>query len=154
MEKRNFCTSVVVYLFVSLVGVVLVAGCASSPQAHDERAAGESDKDAPQAITTTEAGPFEVAVDWASAVPSEAGSSETVPESVQQVVREWKIARVARVWASGEEFRAVVVQKNTARETPAALLHITRSESGHSGSSKWVVTGAEPTTSTHLWSEL
>ena len=124
----------------SIVALSLV-GCASPKPKADAQMPADEQK---TAVDKPSPGPFAAAQRWASEI-----SAETAPEAVRETVSGWKNAQVARVWASGEEYRAIVVQKSTARETPAVLLRIT-----HSDANRWQVTGAEPATSTFLWSEL
>ncbi len=135
--QRNPSLPVLVY---SLMAALWFGGCATpreEPDADPTAGAQATAEPAPN-------GPFEVARGWVDAF-----SADEAPDAVRQVVGGWKTAQLARVWAAGEEYRAVVVQKSTARETPAVLLRIT-----HSDASGWEVSGVEPTTSTHLWSEL
>ncbi|QDG51046.1 hypothetical protein FIV42_09965 [Persicimonas caeni] len=132
-----------VYLLACLLVGPWLTGCATTPQTTAQTGEAETTAQTTPATPAPE-GPFEAAQTWASEF-----SADTAPEAVREVVGDWKRARVARVWASGEEYRAVVVQKSTARETPAVLLRITRGDA-----KRWEVTGVEPTTSTNLWSEL
>jgi hypothetical protein len=142
MKKRNPTMRLTVYLVAAVLLAAGTIGCSSTASPTPDEP--PTDDESQAVAQRTEAGPFEIAVDWASAV-----SEKTPPQGLRQVVGEWKFAQVARVWASGEEYRAVVVQQNTARETLAVLLHIARSDAG-----TWEVVDSEPTTSTHLWSEL
>lgn len=138
---RNPLLRFCVYSVMALVAAMGLVGCATpTPKTDDQKQADEQKTSAVE----TSPGPFGVAQRWASEL-----SADTAPVAVRETVSEWNTARVARVWASGEEYRALVVQKSTARETPAVLLRITRGDAN-----RWQVTGAEPATSTHLWSEL
>lgn len=137
-EIRNRRRLIVVYL---VAGLWLV-GCATpQPRADDSEPNGQNTV---AATTPAPEGPFDVAQNWATEF-----SPDAAPDAVGEVVDEWQRAQVARVWASGGEYRAVIVQKNTAKETPAVLLRITRGDT-----SQWQVISVEPTTSTNLWSEL
>jgi hypothetical protein len=162
MEKRNFHAGFPVYLVVAIMIVAIVlavmtfAGCASSTTRAEtatqngNQPTGNKQSEEPQNLAAQRGpGPFEVAVEWASDV-----ATKTPPEGLRQVFGEWKVARVARVWAAGEEYRAVIVKKNTARETLAVLLHIALIPADEPNAGKWEVIDTEPTTSTHLWSEL
>lgn len=138
---RNPRRLILVFLVVGLlVAGLWLTGCATPPSESDEADPAPQQTAAKPALN----GPFEVAQTWASEF-----SPGTAPEAVREVVGEWSRAQVARVWASGGEYRAVIVQKSTARETPAVLLRITKGDT-----KGWEVTGVEPTTSTNLWSEL
>lgn len=128
------------FLVYSVVALSFVGCATTKPKTVDKKPADESTATVEQASQ----GPFTAAQNWASEF-----TADKAPRAVRKTVNDWKAARVARVWATQGEYRAIIVQKSTARETPAVLLHITQSDANG-----WSVTGAEPATSTHLWSEL
>lgn len=135
---RNICGVLVVLLLaVASTGV----GCAgSSEKAEPDEAPVETRRHADEAIE----GPFEVARAWVDDLDDHDLSGEPA-----DIVDEWSVASLARVWASGDEYRAVVTQKNTAEEAPAVLLHVAKGDGG-----TWEVVDVEPTTANHLWPKL
>lgn len=125
-----------------MIAALICVGCAGSPEQVDEDA--REVQVEPEATEEAAAGPFDAAREWAATRPTEQAAS-----GVSEIVSSWKTARVARVYALGEAYRAVVVQKSSAQERPAVLLTLERAEDG-----AWQVTAIEATTSTHLWPEL
>ncbi len=128
-----------------IVVALLASGCAGSHAAETPpTAASSSDKP-----ITDQIGPFDVAQQWAQRLDDYQRQPAQLPTNVRKIIEHWKSARVERVWAAGADYRAVVVQRSTANETPAVLLYIGSDDAGH-----WKVTGLQPTTSTYLWSQL
>lgn len=130
---------------IALLGAALgIGGCANS------RAGVQRDADrATERHVRNTVGPFDVAERWAARLTDHQSHRANVPANVRAIIARWNSAHVERVWASGSGYRAVIVQKSTAKETPAVLLRI-----GSDGAGKWTITGLQPTTSTQLWSRL
>jgi hypothetical protein len=133
-------------LVVSMLAASMVAalGCAGPPQqSEDLPAPAESRPGEPRPQEPVDVGPHAVAQRFADQI------GEQLDAQVESSVGSWSAARVARVWAAGDEYRAVVVQKNSAEKAPAVLLHVARDQQG-----AWQVVDQKPTTSTHLWPQL
>lgn len=130
-------------LGVCVIAALFALNCASS-------SAGGSDSDA-SAQTKASAeraapeGPFDVVLKWAEQ-PQVSGEAS---EEAVELIEEWERVEVARVWSRGEDYLAVVVDRNSTRETPAILLTLEMNDEGG-----WRVARLEATTSTHLWPEL
>ncbi|MFW6057276.1 MAG: hypothetical protein ACOC9W_00330 [Persicimonas sp.] len=142
--KRNPITTFCVYLIAALSCAAVCLACAT-PSAErsgeSEDAGAQEQKEGP---AEGPSGPFATAEQWAAEL-----DADSAAESIADVVAQWQHAQVERVWAAGEQYRAVIVQKSTTGEVPAVLLVIARGDDG-----RWQVVDERPTTSTHLWSEL
>lgn len=137
-------TSCARWLTATLLAVSLAAGCASTPDAANEEPDEEPDKARQISVQSSE-GPFEVAALWA-----EKFDEHDLDSEASEVVEQWPAATVARVWASGDDYRAVVIRRGGGREeSPAILLHIAPDDED-----TWSVVDLETTTSTHLWPKL
>ncbi|MFW5967012.1 MAG: hypothetical protein ACOCV2_05810 [Persicimonas sp.] len=131
-------------LVAALVLIALSAGCASTPDVEDDRSAEQSEKADEDPVQSSE-GPYEVAALWVEELDEHDLEGEP-----GEVVDEWSAAQVARVWASGEDYRAVVTRRGGGREeTRAILLHIAPDDDD-----AWSVVDLEMTSSTHLWPKL
>lgn len=137
-------TPLVRCLTAALLALSLTGGCASAPDAEDDQPADEPDEAREDAVQSTE-GPFEVAVLWA-----EEFDEHDLGGEAGEVVEEWPAAQVARIWATGDDYRAVITRRGGgSEEIPAILLHIAQSDED-----SWSVVDLETTTSTHLWPKL
>jgi|GEM_PF-6070058 len=91
---------------------------------------------------------FEVARAWAANLPGESGDAAMPSPEVHSISATWQAAQVARIWAAGDEYRALITERSTAAPGPAVLLYISRDASG-----AWKVQAIKPSTSTALWSQ-
>jgi hypothetical protein len=163
---KNSIRSGSVALLLCLIASVS-AGCATAKS-------GAAPGEAIDEVVDDQAGdPFEAASRWAADLVGRASSGDdssdgsvddssgakTLPARIESIAGQWKSAEVARIWAVGVEYRALIVQydyvaprsaqKSTAGQIPAVLLHLGEDENG-----AWEVIGLAPSTSTYLWSRL
>lgn len=132
--------------------LMLAAGCAPAPGQHvpgtprDALPGGATPASLP-------ADPFQVASQWAARLnarpPTPAGSRHPLPDEITRITDAWTSAALARLWAQGDEYRALIIQKGTAEQGPAVLLRL-----GTDARGAWQVIGLEPAAATLLWSRL
>lgn len=123
-------------------------GCATAQKpASAASARADEPGGAPQA---PEDDAFEVARRWAAGVSGEPGGAPApAPDpEVSSIIAPWQAAQVARIWAAGDEYRALITEKSTAAPGPAVLLYLVRDPRG-----AWIVQAVKPSTSTALWSQ-
>lgn len=145
-----------------LLGGILsaVVGCASTSTSTSASASasGEQAASPAQSIASTkaqasarrvdQADPFEVARGWATELPGAKRAAEMLSPQVHSITASWTAAQVARVWAAGDEYRALIIEKSTTGQRPAVLLYL-----GRDSSDAWKIEAIKPSTSTALWSQ-
>lgn len=138
-------------LAVILAATLAAPGCAPAP-GQPTRGAEPVTPATPSSARAEPADPFQVASQWAaelSAPHIPDAPARALPAEIARITDAWSSAQLARLWAQGEEYRALVTQKNTAGQGPAVLLRL-----GTDASGAWQVIGLEPATATVLWSHL
>jgi len=134
-----------VFVGLMLAGFLASAvGCASGKGASGAEASAASQDASEQARPTEKKDAFEVARAWAASVP---GAEVPSPE-LHSITASWRAAQVARVWAAGDEYRALIIEKSTTGERPAVLLYLSSDTRG-----EWQIEAIKPSTSTALWSQ-
>lgn len=130
---------------VMLAGFLTSAvGCASGQTASVTDASAAADNTSGEARPVEKKDAFEVARAWAASVP---GAEVPSPE-LHSITASWRAAQVARVWAAGDEYRALIIEKSTTGERPAVLLYLSSDTRG-----EWQIEAIKPSTSTALWSQ-
>ncbi len=142
--KRNPIATCCVYLIAALSCAALCLACATPAAERSGESKDPGAQEQKEGPIEGPSGPFAIAEQWATEL-----DADSAAEPIADVVAAWQRAQVERVWAVGEQYRAVIVHKSTTGEVPAVLLVIARGDDGG-----WQVVDERPTTSTHLWSEL
>ena len=133
-----------VLFVVSLTTVLLWTAC-SGPSSQQRSTADETHTQSSEpARANAPTGPFDVARRWADELPI-----DDAPLGVREMVQSWRGARVERVYAHDDHYRAVIVERSTTEKIPAVLLTIERDDAR-----AWSVTASQTANSTHLWPEL